>query len=542
VTSDEDELPLVLSINASTGSGTLKGMTGEAAAKWTINNAPPAIQQFLERPELEDESRWQDPRVGWGVVLPERDGYTQDQMAKLDDIEEPIRKLIAAREASLGCAVPVFWYRRQASDRFRLLRDYRNQKSVSLTGSPTGVAPGSVPGYVLICRSPAEIPWELQYILNTRRSCSVGRVHLTGGALKSYIDALLDDWKDDPPDPYRALFWSVDLGPEDITRKMRDSVATPLHRQMTGNRDIGQRATFIDGAHTPALKSNLAAKLAADRPQLVVTTSHCRTSPLGDPEKLRADLGLLEDQNYELVKPSDLAQWDPYGAIWYAHACCSAGANDNTNFADLFQPGSDIALTLESLAKAGAVVAPFPTALLGDKRPIKAFIGHVEPTFDYTIQDPRSGQFTTDPLIRSLYVRLFQPWAVGYAFQSFYASSSSYRTSYEASLAEFNRGGNTRRAMLYSLLAARDVYTTVILGDPTVCPKSIAGSAPHDVSVGSFRSLLRRWHSREDGARTLRNGVQQEPNAQIANCESRDLNRSEPSADKLVQSLPREPR
>ena len=387
MTPDDDRTPLTLSINTSDGRRTLKGKTGVGEASWTINNAPPAIQQFLARPQLADESRWQDEEVGWGIVLPERDDLSQEQMAALVDVEEPIRDLVAAREAEIGEPIPVFRFRPQTSDRFRLLRDYRNQIPVSITGSPIGVAPGSLPGYLLICGSPAQIPWELQYILNTRSSSSVGRIHLTGDALQNYVTALLDDWQGNPPDPYRALFWSVDLGPDDITRLMRDSLAEPLHQQMAGNPDIGERAVFIDGTRTPALKGVLARRLIEDRPQFVLTTSHGCTAPIGDIEKLRAVLGLPEDQNCEVVELSDLSEWDRYGVIWYAHACCSAGANDKTSFADLLDPDSDIALTLQGIAKAGAMVAPLPTALLGDPRPIRAFIGHVEPTFDYTIRD-----------------------------------------------------------------------------------------------------------------------------------------------------------
>jgi hypothetical protein len=176
---DDDRLPLRLAVNASDGRGTLKGGTSGSADRWTINNAPPAIQQFLSRPELPDETRWEDERVGWGIVLPERENFSHGQMADLVDVEEPIRELVSARANSMGRPVPVFRFRRQASDRFRLLRDYRNEIPVPITGSRTGVAPGAVPGYLLICGHPTEIPWELQYILNTRASSSVGRLRKT---------------------------------------------------------------------------------------------------------------------------------------------------------------------------------------------------------------------------------------------------------------------------------------------------------------------------------------------------------------------------
>jgi hypothetical protein len=39
-------------------------------------------------------------------------------------------------------------------------------------------------------------------------------------------------------------------------------------------------------------------------------------------------------------------------------------------------------------ATAGARISPLPRALLGAEKPLRAFVGHVEPTFDWTLRDP----------------------------------------------------------------------------------------------------------------------------------------------------------
>src|SRR5213082_3137050 len=43
-----------------------------------------------------DYTKWQDPRVGWGIVLPDRDVPPKDK-ARAADAPECIRKLLAER-------------------------------------------------------------------------------------------------------------------------------------------------------------------------------------------------------------------------------------------------------------------------------------------------------------------------------------------------------------------------------------------------------------------------------------------------------------
>ena len=57
----------------------------------------------------------------------------------------------------------------------------------------------------------------------------------------------------------------------------------------------------------------------------------------------------------------------------------------------------------------GPVVAPLPQALLGAPRPLRAFIGHVEPTFDRTWYDENNGQRLAEALVQAFYQHLYQP-------------------------------------------------------------------------------------------------------------------------------------
>ena len=46
----------------------------------------------------------------------------------------------------------------------------------------------------------------------------------------------------------------------------------------------------------------------------------------------------------------------------------------------------------------GAFTTPLPRALLGATRPLRAFVGHVEPTFDWTLRQRQTGEHLTFPL------------------------------------------------------------------------------------------------------------------------------------------------
>src|SRR5207302_1988162 len=126
---------------------------------------------------------------------------------------------------------------------------------------------------------------------------------------------------------------------------------------------------------------------------LIVTTSHGQTGPLADAVAMKSKLGLPVDQDFQPLDPDQLlATWEPDGAIWYAHACCSAGSNaislygcQDTGINNipicLVEAGSPVDRVLKGVAGLGSLVAPLPRALLGAKKPLRAFIGHVEPTF-----------------------------------------------------------------------------------------------------------------------------------------------------------------
>jgi hypothetical protein len=302
--------------------------------------------------------------------------------------------------------------------------------------------------------------------LNT--ASAVGRLDLEGDDLVRYVKALITNWGDAKAQVTKAVIWSdARGGPSDITRLMRESVAVPVSDDLKGDGQIS--VAFLDGAAGEATCTNLVETLTHDLPALVVTTSHGVTAPLDNPRVMRSQLGLPIDQAGQVLNLDQLlASWRPNGAIWYAHACCSAGADDVTSFGGLFDGKSDLDRTLVAIAQAGPITSPLPRALLGAEQPLRCFIGHVEPTFDWTLIQPLTRQVLTSELRKSLYNQLYKPRPVGLAFQQFYGQVATLETQHAAARRDYNKGQDSRDLGLYCVLAAIDIRTTVILGDPTV--------------------------------------------------------------------------
>jgi hypothetical protein len=134
----------------------------------------------------------------------------------------------------------------------------------------------------------------------------------------------------------------------------------------------------------------------------------------------------------------------------------------------------------------GAQIAPLPKALLGAAKPLRAFVGHVEPTCDWTIRDPNTGQRLTETIQSALYNRLFQavPETVGMALQDCYRHVGELFAQWNDALGEINRSDATldereraRRIAMQTQLTALDRQSMVILGDPTVALPPLAPAA-----------------------------------------------------------------
>jgi len=451
------DLPGELQVNAYAGD---VGNTSpfNPAYKGKLLATPLAVSDLRLAPKPIDPRDWTDTRVGWGVVLADRDDVEPAKKARAADAPAALQALIAARKGV------VLRYRpdRNAGT---LHRYYDDGTGHPITvNTQWGTDRGAMPRYQLIYGSPAVVPWPLQFEL--QHSCYMGRIDLTGAALERYVQALMNDWRGSASDGKHTLVWATDQA-NDITRLMRNSIAAPLNDKF--DKDGEYAARFIDGRDAPASAGELKTALAAHRPVFVATTSHGMTGPLDDVPKMQADLGLLVDAGFKLVRSQDLlAGWQPDGAIWYAHACCSAGSLSTTAFDGLVPAGSNVDRILKGVAGCGDMIAPFPQALLSADRPLRAFVGHVEPTFDWSLRQVQTKQYLTMPLLDTFYQQLFTGDPIGLALDRCRRMASGLlHSQYTLEKEALGKGEAKAGELLALKLVANDWRAFVLLGDPT---------------------------------------------------------------------------
>jgi hypothetical protein len=459
-------------INAWTGSEQPSSALGHGRDGWAMGSSA-LLGKRSAAPRPPNAQNWQDPAIGWGLILPERPGLSPAQLAGAGDAPEPLQALLAARPAS-----KVLRYRPGNTYSDWVLNDYAGNSSPPIATAPEGIGPGCIPGYLLIAASPAEVPWLVQYELNPVRR--VGRLDLPPDGLANYVTALMSGWNGCETNYDSPVVWAVDFGGGDITSLMRDSVAAPLAAKYAADTDM-TATTFIDGRSAAtsgaATAASLVSALANHRPSVVVTSSHGQTGPLDEPDEMRARLGALVDADHATLEAAQLlAAWEPAGAVWFAQACCSAGAESPSLYTGLFETTSAVGRVLDAVASLGACTAPLPTALLGAPKPLRAFIGHVEPTFDWTLVFPPTKQQITSSTVNLMYDRVCSGRPVGLALNEagVYAPVAALLLGHDKAVSQYAGAGQPalrRTALdlaLYSKVTAYDRSSLVLLGDPTV--------------------------------------------------------------------------
>lgn len=456
--------PATLTINAWTGRDR-PALIAPADDLWTMPKQTRAQAQVMAHAlapdRLADPRDWRSDRVGWGLVLPDDPDLDATAKARGDDAPEPLRALLKAR----GGAPVLRWSRGLRDGHLQRYYPDGGGHSRATAAADFGIGHGQIPRYLLIYATPEQIPWSVQYSLNL--SCYVGRLTLTGDALARYVAALTGEWTGADARRDQAVVWSTDHGRDDITWLMGRAIGRTLAGLLQGDSDIAG-ASWLTGAN--ATGNALGEALRQQAPALVCTTSHGMAGPLDDAPELRRLLGAPVDQQHRPTLAEDL-RWRPAGAIWYAHACCSAGSDASTRYAGLVDVTDPVGATLGAIAEAaGARVAPLPEALLGADQPLRAFVGHVEPTFDWTLRDPVDRTVLTHTIVQCLYDRLYQadrPSPIGWALADIFSESARFYGDWQTA-----RVGAAPLANdidpLYQQLVALDRQTLVILGDPTV--------------------------------------------------------------------------
>jgi hypothetical protein len=405
------------------------------------------------------------------VVLPDDDSVSEADRATAEDASACVRDLVHARSGV------VLRYRpdRSPGTIRRYYADGRIPQDITLGARLFGIEAGQLPRYLLILASPEQVPWAFQF--EVQHTCYTGRLDLQGAALERYVNAAITDWDGCSARQQSSLVWAVDHGAHDITRLMRDAITAPLHRCFANDEDYRAGARFLDGTSADASAAALKTALVEGHPAFVATSSHGMTAPLSDVDAMRASLGNLVDTSHQQVIASELLDsWKPNGAIWFAQACCSAGSRAVTAFEGLVPPDSAVDRVLKGVAACGETLSPFPRALLSEERPLRAFVGHVEPTFDWSVRHPQTGQYLTRPLLDAFYYRLFRGEPIGMALEACrQAASAHVHSVFSISSDRLGRGEDAIGDILAMRLVANDWNALVLLGDPAV---TVAGFGP----------------------------------------------------------------
>lgn len=452
------------------GEAPAEGRFSEDLVEWATGEMPRPFADRMYDDDLPDFTRWDDPRVGWGLVLP------LDPSGGLAEQAVPQGPPSLVRLWEARGRPPVYRFIPGDGGKPDYLRRYRfdaagqpRHQDLSLSLSPKGGAVNEVPFYLLLYGTPAELPWSLQLTLNGTRA--VGRLDLTEEeGLGRYVDALLDDWGGGGATIAGALAWAVDHqgGARDITDILRRFLVAPLVEKLDGDTTVTRRNWLVrDGATEAALRE----ALAEAKPGVIVTSSHGAILADRPPAERRANLGVLVDQAWKPLQVDALLKaWQPDGALWYAHACCSAGTDAGRRFLGALDPHSSAAEAVRAAGELGEASAPLPRRLLGAERPLRAFVGHVGPTFSWTLREKRTRQSLTAPLLAALYHHLYQRrrYPVGFAFRPCYEPIGALYSEHHNALALHRKEPwKSLTAVVDRKLMAEDVKSLVLLGDPT---------------------------------------------------------------------------
>ena len=449
-------------------------VTGRFASQlhdYVIRPRPPAPvhKMFATEPQL---THWEgEDGSGWTLVLRHDPSKTNEEQATPVDAPASIQRLWQHRRCP-----PILRYLPPAAGNPTYLRRYRRDgdqivyNDYSLEKGTTAENLAQVPYYLLLVGPPKDLPWSLQYTLNGSRA--VGRLDLAENeGLKNYVDRLIDGWEDDGAKASSALLWSVDHkgGAKDITEIMRAFIGDKLDAQIA-KESVVRRRRYLGGVD--ATVKGLGESLKELTPGLIVTTSHGAILGSADKSRRRASLGLLVDQTWTMLDPDSLLKcWNPAGAVWYAHACCSAGSDNASRYEGLVAAESDAAEALRDAGELGETVAPLPRLLLGAGRPLRAFVGHVGPTFSWTLREPTTRESLTSPIIHAFYNRFYQEtrFPIGHVIRPIFEPLVTLFSEAKHATDE-HRCKNptaTRTPILSRMLMAEDLQSTVLIGDPT---------------------------------------------------------------------------
>ncbi len=403
-----------------------------------------------------------DPsQAGWGVV------FDSDEAS---DVRTAIQLLIDHRIGQFGHdAVKVLEYRAQETWAEWLARHE--------TG-PGNIIPRRVPYYLLLVGSPAQIPYELQYLLDVEYA--VGRVHFdTAADYVRYCQSVIALEEGHAPPRRRTVAFFGTKHPNDPATKLSaEQLLAPLAKgdpmsdRPAVARALGYASTLAAGtaATKDALSDLFAGQGESGRQALLFTATHGIGGwPAGHREQqakhgalLCQDwpgIGRMDSSNY--FAASDLpTNADVLGMVAFFFACYGAG----TPRSDDFVLGSGRSAPIVADVP---FVARLPKTMLAHPRGgALAVIGHVERAWGHSFMD---GKTSLRVPFENALGRILRGDRVGQALTDFNQRYAALSTSLTTALRDASFGKQVTDADLVGLWTERnDAQNFVLIGDPAV--------------------------------------------------------------------------
>ncbi|MDM0112265.1 C25 family cysteine peptidase [Variovorax sp. J22R133] len=459
-----DDMPLPMGVQASTGQ-LLPGLTDEDLKH--IDDSADAVQargssdnvDFLAVSDVDPNKL---DEAGWGVIFAQ-------------DADPAIRQALE----------PLIEHRRKQVNDTRLFKlyegaaGYRPNDTVAgwLARSSVGLAIvdplGGVPLYLLLVGSPAAIPFEFQYLLDTY--WSVGRLDFdTAAEYRAYAEGVVA-YETAATVPHRkrmAIFSTRNPG-DRATALLMDQVATPLVAGTTTMKPVGERQGFQiqsllgDAATKENLQDLLREQGDVGPPALLFTGSHGVSFALDDMgQRERQGAILCGDWPGGPVKPEHCfaaadvpADAKVSGLIHFFFACYGGGCPQ-------FDTYSRLPDGKPKQIAAAPMVARLPQKVLASGA--LAVIAHIDRAWSYSFQVGRGAPQVQE--FRDVLVRAMKGERIGACTDQFNLRWAvlSAELSDQQRQQEALPGQVSQAALANRWVARDDARNYLTLGDPAV--------------------------------------------------------------------------
>ena len=486
----DDDLLYFNGIDGESGDYALPPMPPADLARFIQGEATPEnLSELRERHRARDGKHLGvkegvDPKrldqAGWGIIFPSDTDPA---------IREALSPLLQLRE-------------RQAGERFRIYAGedgYRpdDSKSEWLARRPRRMGPGpadpdKVPYYLLICASPAEIPYRFQSQLDVQYA--VGRIHFDAlDDYASYAASVVAAEGGQVQLPRRMDLFGVANPMDQATALSARHLVAPLQQELASDFPDWSFATAMKGQATKARLAELIG--GNDTPAVLFTASHGMGFPLNSDRQLPHQGALLcQDwpgpgahrgpipQDFYFAGDDIAADANLLGLIAFFFACYGAGTPELDDFAQqAFKDAERIA--------PHPFLARLPQRMLAQPRGgALAVIGHVDRAWSYSFRWPQAGDQTG--VFRDTFHRLLEGHPVGSALEPFNARYAELSTVLSDDLGAADNGKQIDAQELAGKWTANnDARGYALIGDPAVrLPLAKPGQPPKERSPLEVRS------------------------------------------------------